>query len=234
MQKALEAFVQELALDAKDPFLYDELTLRCVLQEVLEAIEDPGGISEDAVACVASIESVFRRLSSEVDRVSFGVGAAWTVSVLLSDCLDRSHDRAEEARLFRCFQRHLAVLKEVEAHPLFSHADLASAIGKTSGRLSQITAELKANRLLLVDKLGRENRYELTSVAKRMLDEERFHVGGLEAGRSAPCNLSVGDVAEIWAREQDGVDGRIEMSNINVEKMRDMSHLKCRALSNAA
>lgn len=200
MPQALESFVEGLIRDAKDPLLYDELTLRYVLREVLESIEDPNGISEDSAAYVAAIESAFRSLLPELDWVSFGIGSAWSVSVLLSDRLNESHDRAEEARRFRCFQKHLGVLKAVAAHPLFSHGALAREIDKTDGRLSQIVAELKANRLLLVDKLGRENRYELTSLAKHLLDDELS--GAERQDIDNECKPSVADQAQQWVCEQ--------------------------------
>lgn len=231
MPQALESFVEDLIHDAKDPLLYDELTLRYVLREVLESLEDPNGVGEDSAAHVAAIESAFRALLPELDRVSFGIGSAWSVSVLLSGRLNKTYDNAEEARRFRCFRKHLNVLKAVAAHPLFSHGDLAREIGKTDGRLSQIVAELKASRLLLVDKLGRENRYELTSFAKRLLDDELSGAEGQDIDNE--CKPSIADQAQQWVREQGETVVETNLTNARtvIRPKEDLS--KFDALSNA-
>lgn len=234
MTRALERFVEELALHPGDPFLYDELTLRYILQDVSDVIAGSEESYEEVEAYIAAVESSLHILSSKLDGVSFGFGSAWAASVLLSGCLDRSRNRVEESRRFRCFQKYMSILKQIEEHPLYSHTELADAIGKTKGRLSQIIVELKANQLVLVDKLGRENRYELTSYARRLLGDELSRDCYKESNVNISQDFSIGDIAEQWTNKQDGIDRRSGMLNSNATLRHIKNDCGSRLLSNVA
>lgn len=234
MSKAIKTFTEELALHAKNPFIYDELTMRYVLREVLEIVETSTSIDEDASSFIAAVESTFHSLSSELDQLSVGFGSILAASVFLSDFFEKTFEQSEESRRFRCFKKHSEILKLVEAHPLYSHTELALKIGKTKGRLTQIVAELKDNRLLLVDRFGRENRYELTSLARHYLDEESLRGRRRITNSNASNNIAIGDEAERWLSNFDENNNEFENANNSSTSSSECEFLAQVCCSNAA
>lgn len=108
-------------------------------------------------------------------------------------CLKQENDTDRQDRQYRCFKTYEGLLNVIASHPHYSHTELAKARGISKGRLSQIMVQLKENHLVLIDKLGKENRYELTIAAKEWMNKE-------EASFSNAINggLGVGEQAQNW------------------------------------
>lgn len=173
MANSIKNLIEELDCKADNPHLYDEIVLRSVLNEVSEVLDNLSDESSTLlISYISAVESVIGQLSTILDKTSFGLGYLDAISTIADIRLQEANNRTKIERQFRSFKRHEKLLKIISAQPHFSHQELAEATNYKKGRLSQIMAELKENHLVLIDKLGKENRYELTTAAKKLLFEE--------------------------------------------------------------
>lgn len=169
----LKSFIEELDQEAENPALYNELVSKTLLQEVLDALKDLKKNRATLVSYISAVESATSRLSYELDKASFGLGFSRALTTLIDMRLKQENNADTNVeRQYRCFKTYEGLLAAIASHPHFSHTELAKEIGKSKGRLSQIVVQLKENHLVLVDKLGKENRYELTTVARNLMRQE--------------------------------------------------------------
>lgn len=74
MTECLKSFIEELDYRADNPALYDELILKELLKNILEALEDYKNNQDILISYVSATESAISRLFYVLDKVSFGLG----------------------------------------------------------------------------------------------------------------------------------------------------------------
>lgn len=193
MTECLKDFIEELGHKADNPALYDELISKELLKDVLEALEDYKKNQDILISYVSAAESAISRLFYMLDKVSFGLGYSRALTTLVDMCLRRENDVDRQDRQYRCFKTHEDLLNAIALHPHYSHTELANARGISKGRLSQIMVQLKENHLVLIDKLGKENRYELTIAAKEWMSKEKASFSN-----AINSDLGIGEQAQNW------------------------------------
>jgi len=100
----------------------------------------------------------------------FSIGACWAAIELHWRYCEKRKEPEKDQRLLELVNKHEKMFRTILASPGINHGNLASSIGLSPSRLTQIMAELKREQLVVASIFGREKHYSLSPKGMKLVD----------------------------------------------------------------